>query len=400
MSREALDSVDQSIVNDLRRFDWFAQNVWPWIRSFFRRYYSARCRECVISSRVPYVGLDESGICNLCEDHKKSVADPAEKAWQEKYIALQQRALDDLLRSKAGKGRGRWDAVVLFSGGKDSVYLVSRIRKEHPQLRLLLMTWNNGFYSKVALQRATEVAAKLDVEHMIYRPSASVYKTLYRYTLQNMGQKGSYQTVDRLDGTLNQLLGVHFGYELGIPLVLAGVDFAQEIIMQFHSYFDMPFEDMASRTLVDRMERRSGFQLENIFTEADRRLFWDGTGKDPDRIPHYVCPFVAWRPDKGAVKMFLDEQGLLPVKDSSPVLTNNQVLSVMSALDIRTIGYSSFEPEFAEMIRFRENEPEYWRNVFEFLEFTVRSNFFLRKTIDRVLKKLDLTYRDVKLDLG
>ena len=391
--------VDQAIVNDLRRFDFVAQNIWPHFRKFFKKSIAPRCKECVLSSRVSYMNIKDDGICNLCHDHKKLLNNPEEKVWQEKYILHQQNALKELITTHENKSKSRWDALVLFSGGKDSVYMVSRLRKEYPNLRILLMTWNNGFYSKVALERAIEVAAKLDVDHFVFKPKSSVYKTLYRYTLQNVENKGSYQTVDRLDGTLNQLLGVHYAYEMNIPLVLAGVDFAQEIIMQFHSYFDMPFEDMCSRTLVDRMERRSGFSIKNIFTEEDQKLFWDGTNKDPERIPHYVCPFVAWRPDKGAIKKQLADEGLLPVKDSSPILTNNQVLSVMSAIDIRTIGYSSFEPEFSEMIRYRENEPDYWRNVFEFLEFSVRSKYIVHKTVDRVLKKLGLTLKDVKLDI-
>jgi len=240
--------------------------------------------------------------------------------------------------------------------------------------------------------------AKLDLDHIVYRPRSSVYKTLYRYTLKNVEMKGSYQTVDRLDGTLNQMLGFYYAYDMDIPLVLAGVDFAQELIMQFHSYFVMPFEDMCSRVLTDRMERRSGFKIADIFTQEDQKLFWDGTGKDPDRIPQYVLPFVAWRPDKAAILAELEGEDLMPERDSSPILTNNQVLSIMTAIDIRTIGYCSFEPEFAEMIRFRENDPVYWRNAFEFAEFALRNKLLLQRTVSKVLRKLDLTYKDVGLE--
>jgi hypothetical protein len=201
--------------------------------------------------------------------------------------------------------------------------------------------------------------------------------------------------VDRLDGTLNQFLGMHYAYLMNIPLVLAGVDFAQELIMQFHSYYEMPFEDMCSRTLLDRMERRSGFQIKNIFNEEDQKLFWDGTGKDPERVPRYIVPLVAWRPDKKAIRDELDNENLLPKEDSSPILTNNQVLGVMTAIDIKTIGYCSFEPEFAEMIRFKENDPDYWLNVFGFAEFAIRRNMLFRLIIGKVLKKLDLTPEDV-----
>lgn len=381
--------IDQQIVDDIRRFDFVAQNVWPYVRGLFRGAIAPRCRQCVISSKVPGVAL-EDGLCNLCRDYNAMSDDPEEKRWLESYVANQRESLDALLKGYQGKGRGRWDAVVLFSGGKDSVYMLSRLRREYPKLRVLLMTWDNGFYSKVALSRAHEIAAKLDLDHIDFKPSSTVYKTLYRYTLRHVEHKGSYQTVDRLDGTLNQFLGFYYAYEMDIPLVLTGVDFAQELIMQFHSWYEMPFEDMCSRTLLDRMERRSGFKIADIFSAEDCKLFWDGTHKDRARIPRYILPFVAWRPDKSAARDALAAEGLLPACDSSPILTNNQVLSVMTALDIRTIGYSSFEPEFAEMIRYRENDPLYWRNVFELVEFAVRNKVLLRKIVGKVLRKLEL----------
>jgi len=387
--------VDLEIANDIRGFDFIAQNIWPWVRWLFKGVIAERCSQCVISSRVPGITLTQ-GVCNLCKDYNNSVS-KEEEVWREKYISHQARELDALLKDHQGKGRERYDALVLFSGGKDSVYMLHRLRRDYPKLRILLMTWDNGFYSAVALNRSFEIAQKMDMNYLRYKPSSSVYKTLYRYTLQNVGMKGSYQTVDRLDGTLNQFLGFYFAYQMRIPLVLTGVDFAQEQIMQFHTYYEMPFEDMCSRILLDRMERRSGFKISNIFSEEDQKLFWDGTGKDPDRVPRYIVPFVAWRPDKAAVQNDPEIQKFLPKKDSSPILTNNQVLGIMTAIDIKTIGYCSFEPEFSEMIRFRENDPVYWRNVFELVELSVKRRFLLERIISKVLNKLELAPEKVGL---
>ena len=145
------------------------------------------------------------------------------------------------------------------------------------------------------------------------------------------------------------------------------------------------------------MERRSGFKINDIFNEEDRKLFWDGTGKEKSRVPRYILPLVAWRPDKASMKNDPDLQKYLPEKDSSPILTNNQVLAVMTAIDIHTIGYCSFEPEFSEMIRNRENDPIYWRNVFELVELASRKRFLLEKIIEKILFKLELTEKDLGL---
>ncbi len=388
-----MSNIDYKIANEIRSFDFVAQKIWPHIRGVLKHFIAPRCSQCVISSNAPGISL-KNGVCNLCNEYNKNI-NAEEEVWRQKYISHQEKELDSLLKDYQGKGRNRYDAIVLFSGGKDSVYMLHKLRRDYPNLRLLLMTWDNGFYSAVALDRAMEIAQKMDLDYIKFKPSSTVYKTLYRHTLQNVEMKGSYQTVDRLDGTLNQFLGFYYAYQMDIPLVLSGVDFAQEQIMQFHTYFEMPFEDMCNRVLLDRMERKSGFKISSIFNSEDQKLFWDGTGKDKNRIPRYILPLVAWRPDKSAVQNDAEIQHLLPKRDSSPILTNNQVLAVMTAIDIRTIGYCSFEPEFAEMIRYRENDPIYWRNVFELVELAVKKKFLLGKIIANVLNKLGLTAKDV-----
>ena len=45
--------IDQQIVDDIRRFDYVAQNLWPLARGLFKHKIAARCSQCVISSRVP-----------------------------------------------------------------------------------------------------------------------------------------------------------------------------------------------------------------------------------------------------------------------------------------------------------------------------------------------------------
>src|SRR5262245_2542311 len=107
--------IDQEIVDDIRRFDYVAQNIWPWARWLFKGAVAPRCTQCVISSKVPYVTLKD-GLCDLCREYNASKENEAEKQWQERYVAHQRRALDELLKSYEGMGRGRWDAVVLFSG--------------------------------------------------------------------------------------------------------------------------------------------------------------------------------------------------------------------------------------------------------------------------------------------
>jgi len=119
--------IDQVIVNDLRRFDFLAQNIWPKIRLLFKGSVAARCKQCVLSSKAPATVLNKWGICNFCEEFNTLKKDQGQKRWEDMYVAHQRQHLDQMLTDHQGKGRNRYDALVLFSGGKDSVYILSRV---------------------------------------------------------------------------------------------------------------------------------------------------------------------------------------------------------------------------------------------------------------------------------
>jgi hypothetical protein len=204
--------------------------------------------------------------------------------------------------------------------------------------------------------------------------------------------------VDRFDGTLNQHLGMRFAAEFEIPLVLTGVDWAQALLMGSLTWFEQFPNDLLARVDTDRMERRSGLSVREIFTEEDGDLYWDGSKWPTERVPRLLLPFVAWRPDKEAVARELEAVGLVLPGHTSPLVTNNQVLSVMSAVDIVKIGYCSFEPEFSDMIRLNRSNATYWRNVFEFLEFVVRRGWFKDRAFMELLRRLGLTLEDIGLD--
>ena len=127
--------IDQQILNDLRQFDFVAQKIWPHVRGLFKRTIATRCSQCVISSRVPYITLTDV-VCNLCHEHNKLRANDEETVWQQKYIEHQRKELDQLLKGHQGKGRDRYDALVLFSGGKDSLALVYLLRPHWDKLTL------------------------------------------------------------------------------------------------------------------------------------------------------------------------------------------------------------------------------------------------------------------------
>lgn len=75
-----------------------------------------KCKQCLITDKVPDITINDQGICNLCTDFLT----------QDHTVAEQQRVqfaanLEHTLANTTGSGE--YDCLVPLSGGKDSIYL-------------------------------------------------------------------------------------------------------------------------------------------------------------------------------------------------------------------------------------------------------------------------------------
>ncbi len=367
-----------------RLFEFYTRWLWPVHRWGVKNKLARRCRRCALSQRAS--PLDEQGLCRFC------VAFQPPPPGQD-----QSSALSALLAAHEGSGKGRYDALLLFSGGKDSVYVARRIQTEHPRLRLLALTIDNTFMSPVARANVLRLVAKLDLDHITFRPARSFLKKLYRYGLTHLGDRDCYNTVDFSDGEFLMDSARLMAAEKGIPLLLCGYSFYQVQDGLGLSTFESPLEkERADRTHV------AGMALADIFSEAERGLWWRGSRWPADRVARLVFPLYAWNKEENEILQQVADWGLLSPRENSPLLTNHQLIPLFGVVDVHRLGYSGFEKEFCRMIREGKAPFKRWLAVFEFLEFTARTGFFLKPLILKVLAELDLTPADVgiRFDAG
>ncbi len=77
------------------------------------------------------------------------------------------------------------------------------------------------------------------------------------------------------------------------------------------------------------------------------------------------------------------------------MITNNDTIPLMLAVDIAFLGYSGFEPEFAELVRQGKADRAAWLGLFQAMEYLAREGRFLPRCIDDTLNRLGLTRHDV-----
>jgi len=375
-------------IDEIQQFLQFAMVQGPQLRVQAADQLARRCTRCIVSER--YLPIQD-GLCDAC---RTAQSGPAASAGLRAGAPGMEEELRQVLQQHAGRGAGNFDALLLFSGGKDSAFLLHRLRSEFPQLRLLAVTVDNGFFSQVALANCRHILDCVEgVDHMFFRPHRQLYIKTFRHALTHLNEGGCYTTVDRMDGDLTFDIARNLAAWLEIPLMIAGLSPGQiERILGLYSFETRREDERQKRT------QCAGFALEEIYDDQEReKYWWDGTAWPDRRIPRVLYPFYAWGYDEGDIRSEVVRLGLMQAGQDNPLATNNDTIPVMLAVDSCRLGYSGFEPEFAELVRAGKADRAFWLAVFESLEYLCRRGQFMPRSIAETLQRLGLSHAEVGL---
>jgi hypothetical protein len=308
--------------------------------------------------------------------------------------AQAEQRLAKILNDTAGSGSSDYDAVVLFSGGKDSAYLLYRLRTEFSDLRLVALTVDNSFMSQVALTNCRQIQSKLDgLDHFTLRPKRGLYARAFRHALTHLEGSDCYSKVDRMDGDLTFDIGRNFAAKIKAPLLISGLSPEQvERILGF-SDFESPAE-------LESKPRRSSaeFDLAELYDGDElNRYWWNPEQFSAEQRPRVLHPFHAWHYDEDFIPKEVVRLGLVEVGQDNPLITNNDTIPVMLALDCVRLGYSSFEPEFAQLVRQGRAERAMWLPMFESIEYLSNRGEFLPHCVSDTLDRLELDAKELGL---
>nr|VFK46674.1 MAG: Queuosine biosynthesis protein QueC [Candidatus Kentron sp. TC] len=365
---------------------------WPIYRGFAKYTLSKRCSICSSTEKV--VAIRDDGICEIC--HREAISTTTGIAESGGDLSME-REFDALLERTQGKGSGAYDAIFLFSGGKDSTYILSRLASHYKRLRVLALTVDNGFRSPIGKQNAEKICAHLDVDHMEIRPYR-IFKKLYRYGFENFSHHG-FACTDFWEGELFLDIGRNLAARMEAPLVMVGytpeqLTFIPKRFDEHHLYGLEGFRFKENQQFTRK--RFMGIDLKDIFTPEEMRYWWDASKWAAERIPTMVFPFQAWRYDKTNIVQEVVSllHGVVDEKETNPILTNDIYVGLGIYVDYRIFGYSPmYEEEFSRYVRTGRDNSKKNRNLWEFVEYAALK---YRWTLDSAdmracLDKLGLT---------
>jgi len=132
------------------------------------------CTKCILPETFPGIHFDDHGICNYCHGEESAL----EKAHGKK--AQYRERLDKLIEGVKGTAPV-YDAVLAYSGGKDSSYTLKLLRDRY-DLRVLALTFDNHFVSSRSWENIKSVSNAAGADHIAIRAPWPIMRNLFSLT--------------------------------------------------------------------------------------------------------------------------------------------------------------------------------------------------------------------------
>jgi hypothetical protein len=340
-----------------------------------------RCRRCLLPEPVPGSDFDRNGVCRPCREYR-----PTDRAKAEETRKICEADLERTLHEV--RGAGAYDCLVPLSGGKDSVFLIHKLKTEY-NLRVLAHTTDINI-GPIAWSNIRQAVDKLDVEHLVYRPSMAFYRKLFRFLLSNQEARGAVHTISYAYGPLFESNALRTAVALQIPLVLAGYSPGQPLPERM--LYEFPRISISAVDWTPQELRDSG-----LFDRSDLTRFWnphDYPAGTP--FPRYLAPYHAWAYNQDDIMAKVVDLGLIETKKkASPVYSNYPINWLLMYSDLKNFGYNPYAPEFSALIREGKASRLYWRVMAPFVDWMIRHKALMGREVATHMAWLDLADEDL-----
>lgn len=317
------------------------------------------CSRCLLPDGVLDVTVGEEGTCNYCDFWTANGSGYTDYRSLEQVL---QRRFD------AVRGQHAYDALVGVSGGKDSTYVLYQLVTRY-RLRVLAVTYDNGFLTDLARANVRRVVAALGVDHFFERPDWATHRSFYEGAFRRLGDPCVACAMS------GYFLAIKLCHRLGIPYFVHG----RSPFQMFRNLRDGTadvFIPMIALGLRDRdqgallqlyrnIDRHVRGWLEQLVASPEARaavydaFFVDPAQLAPELVPEHLAYFLYHPYDEEQIKREIErEVGYQRPKDDALLGHGDCVIHDAAAhLYRRLRGVSPLAPEVAVMLRWNALAP-------------------------------------------
>jgi hypothetical protein len=297
------------------------------------------CTRCVLDESFPGISFDDAGRCSFC---RRWVGEKRQQELRNEYRAKFERLLE--LR----RGKGPYDVLVAYSGGKDSTYTLELLRRTYG-LKVLALTFDNGFISPFALRNIQHITDMLGVDHISFRPDFGLLKRIF-----SEGAKRDLfppKALERASSICTSCIGfvksilLKTALEKGIPFIgfgwSPGQAPAQSSVMQTNP----GLVAMSQRGFWPRLEAVAGEGLDRYYLSKQE------LAGPQEAFPVNVHPLAFHPYDEDGIRRHLLAIGWEETKDTDPNSSNCLLNAFANEVHMERWGFHPYAWEIAGIVR-------------------------------------------------
>lgn len=327
------------------------------------------CSNCVLPETFPGISFDSRGVCNFCQEFKGKEHLEKEK---EKYLQKFQELLVRFQNSSS------YDALMAYSGGKDSTYTLSLLKEKY-DLKILALTFDNGFLSEQAFKNIRQVVENLGVDHIFFKPDFSLLKKIFL-----TGTKEdifSRKTLDRASTICTSCMGIvkfttlRLALEKKIPFITYGWSPGQAPISASIFKNNPSMLKGMQNAIKEPLFRIAGEKINPYFLEENHF-------EQKEDFPYNISPLAFLEYDEKKIFKKIEKLGWNMPVDTDSNSTNCLLNSFANLVHKQRFGFHPYAFELAKLVREGYLERE---EALKRLEQAEDQN-----TVELVKKKLNL----------
>jgi hypothetical protein len=298
-----------------------------------------RCTNCILSSAFPRIEFDANGVCNFCLNKAQYIT-------EEHSIESARKDISALFESI--KGTSPYDAVMCYSGGKDSTYTLMAAVKDYG-LKVLSYTLDNSYISKAAQDNIDNVTSKLGVDHFAWKPSSQFFRDLVKasalYKIYPPSTLTRISAVCQSCITLVSISALRLCLEKDIPIVLAGFTIGQIPVNSIYYRLNYHFLMESREPSLRKLREHIGPRIDDYFLIRESLL------ARVRAFPYQVNLLCLENPTEAEILDRINKVGWIAPQDVDGCSSNCRLNMFNNYIHLKNQGYNPYELELSHLIR-------------------------------------------------
>lgn len=297
------------------------------------------CTTCILSSGFPNIKFDQDGVCNFCRNEiyftteNQSISNAREK-------------IDNLINKH--KGKGQYDAIMCFSGGKDSTYTL-KLAVQKYNLKVLALTIDNGFLSPVAFNNINRTVDALGIDLITIRPASIFFIPLVKASAFH--EIYNPKTLTRISSVCNSCISIinitalRLALEKKISFILAGFTLGQIPTNSIFYKNNYTFFQESREPILNKLRKIIGNKVDDYFCISDTLL------ESTESYPFNINLLCLDDPSEDEILADIKKLGWVQPKDVDGCSSNCRLNAFNNFIHTKKMGFNPYELELSHLIR-------------------------------------------------